>query len=75
MGDFQKLRVDATREFKVVRQSIPTTGKVGDSDKVKAALAVIEELMASSGGRMGYQPVLTSSSPPPSDTASCPDTV
>ena len=37
--------------IQVVRQSIPTTGKVGDSDKVKAALAVIEELMSKLGGR------------------------
>src|SRR5690349_8760195 len=43
-GDLQNLRDKATTEFNGVRLSIPTAGKVGDNDKVKAALAAIEEL-------------------------------
>jgi len=43
-GDLQNLRNKATTDFKGVRESIPTTGKVGDNDKVKASLSLIEGL-------------------------------
>jgi hypothetical protein len=48
-GDLQNLRNKATTDFKGVRESIPTTGKVGDNDRVKAALAAMEELTAKFG--------------------------
>ena len=43
-ADLQTIRDKAKADFEGVHSSIPTTGKVGDNDKVKAALALIEGL-------------------------------
>ena len=43
------LNDNARRDLDSVRQSIPSGGKVGDNDRVKAALGVIEELKGKLG--------------------------
>jgi hypothetical protein len=45
----KQLNDRARGDLTSARSSIPTTGKVGDSDKVKAALAVIDELASRFG--------------------------
>ena len=43
------LRTNVVKDLKDARESIPTSGPVGDNDKVKAALRVIEELKGKVG--------------------------